>query len=252
MVPVSWRWQWPLAVVVPLALSLQGCGSGPPARPDRFYSLEPPVLAVPTGPPAPAVLLVNNLAARGFLGGRAIVFRTQEQPLVAQRYEGLLWEDPPARALAQALVQAIRAAEVVEVVVVPADRARFDLLLGGEVERFEHLPTDTPPRVAATINLALVRADDRNPIVTRQYSSEEPVNGETPDAMAEAFNRLTGRLTAEVARDLQALKPRLSDQTAPQAKSGDRIARNGKQLSAHARQRDVRGCTVRGRAGLCQ
>jgi cholesterol transport system auxiliary component len=212
-------------VVVPLALALQGCGSTPPARPDRFYSLAPPVLAAPSGPPAPAVLLVNNLGARGFLGGRAIVFRTREQPLVAQRYEDLLWEDPPARALAQALVTAIRSSGVVEVVVVPADRARCDLFLGGEVERFEHLPTDTPPRVAATINLALVRADDRSAVATRQYRGEESVLGDTPDAMAEAFNRLTGRLTAQVVRDLQGLKPRLADRTAPQAESGDRIGR---------------------------
>jgi cholesterol transport system auxiliary component len=84
------------------------------------------------------------------------------EPLVAQRYDDLLWEDPPTRAIAHALVSAIRSAGVVAVVAVPADRARFDLLLGGEVERFEHLPTDKPPRVAATINLALVRAEDRS------------------------------------------------------------------------------------------
>ena len=208
MVPVMPPWR--PAILGLLALGLHACGSAPPARPDRFYSLDPPVLEAPGARPAPVVLLVNNLGARGFLGGRAIVFRTRDQPLVAQRYEALLWEDPPPRAIARALVQAIRAAGVVEVVVVPADRARFDLLLGGEVERFEHLPTDTPPRVAGTINLALVRADDRSPIATHQYSAEEPVAGATPDAMAEAFNRLTARLMAEVVRDLQTLRPRLA------------------------------------------
>ena len=197
------------AVVLPMVLALAGCGSSQPIRPDRFYSLEPAVLEGPGGHPAPVVLLVNNLAARGFLGGRAIMFRTREQPLVAQRYEDLLWEDPPTRSLAHALVNAIREAKVVEVVVVPTDRARFDLMLGGEVERFEHLPTDDPPRVAASINLSLVRAEDRNTLVSRRYSGEEPVGGDTPDTMAEAFNRLTARLMAEVVRDLQTLKPRL-------------------------------------------
>lgn len=200
---------WRAAVLVPLVLALQGCGSAQPMRQDRFYSLEPVALTGPTGTPAPVVLLVNNLGARGFLGGRAIVYRTREEPLVARRYDDLLWEDPPTRAIARALVDAIRAAGVVEVVVVPADRARFDLLLGGEVERFEHLPTDTPPQVAGTLNLALVRAADRSPIATRRYSGEEPVAGDTPDAMAEAFNRLTARLMAEAVRDLEALRPRL-------------------------------------------
>jgi cholesterol transport system auxiliary component len=198
------------SILVPLVLWLSSCGSAQPVRPDRFYSLEPAVLEGPAGPPAPVVLLVNNLGSRGFLGGRAIVFRTREQPLVAQRYEDLLWEDPPTRSIAQALVSAIRNAELVEFVVVPTDRARFDLMLGGEVERFEHLPTDSPPRVAASINLTLVRATDRSTLATRRYSGEEPVQGATPDAMAEAFNRLTARLMAEVVRDLQSLRPRLA------------------------------------------
>jgi len=219
LVPVI-RWMapallWQAAILIPLVLSTPGCGSPQPIRPDRFYRLEPAVLEGPSGHPAPVVLLVNNLAARGFLGGRAIVFRTREQPLVAQRYEDLLWEDPPTRSLAQALVGAIRAADVVEVVVVPTDRARFDLMLGGEVEQFEHLPTDTPPRVAASINLSLVRAGDRSTLASRRYSGEEPVLGDTPDAMAEAFNRLTARLMAEMVRDLQPLRARLGAQRAP-------------------------------------
>jgi len=213
--PVAWIPGWRAAVLLPLVLSLLGCGSSQPVRPDRFYSLEPQALQGSVGAPAPVVLLVNNLGARGFLGGRAIVFRTREQPLVVQRYEELLWEDPPTRSIAHALVNAIRSAGVVAAVVVPADRASFDLLLGGEVERFEHLPTDDPPRVGATINLALVGAEDRNTIASRQYSGEEPVGGDNPEAMAEAFSRLTARLMAEVVRDLQSLKPRLTGSRAP-------------------------------------
>ena len=162
------------------------------------------------GAPVPAILLVNNLAARGFLGGRPIGFRTREEPLIAQRYEDLLWEDPPGQSLVRALESAIRAARVFEFVVVPAERARADYLLGGEVERFEHLPTDQPPRVAVAFRLVLVRADDRNSIISRDYSGEEPVTASTPDAMVEAFIRLNARLIAEAVRDLQSAKPRLS------------------------------------------
>ncbi len=191
-------------------LSLLGCGSSAPLRPERFYSLDPPTQQGPVGKPAPAILLVNDLGARGFLGGRQIVFRTREEPLVAQRYDWLLWEDPPTRALAAALVKAVRAAAVFRFVVIPEDRARADYLLGGEVERFEHRPTDQPPRVAASFTLALVRASDRGSMTSRRYSGEEPVEGASPDAMAAAFNRLTARLMAEVVRDLQALRPHLA------------------------------------------
>ncbi|HYN77754.1 MAG TPA: ABC-type transport auxiliary lipoprotein family protein [Lamprocystis sp. (in: g-proteobacteria)] len=189
---------------------LTGCSIAPPAKPDRFYRLAPEPLAGPVGAPAPAILLVNTLAARGFLGGRDISFRTREAPLIAQRYEELLWEDPPPQSLARALESAIRTARVFAFVVVPAERARADYLLGGEVERFEHLPTDQPPRVAVTFRLALVRADDRNSMVSRDYSGEEPVAATTPDAMVAAFNRLSARLIAQAVRDLQSIKPRLS------------------------------------------
>ena len=155
-----------------------GCGSSGPIKSDRFYRLDPAALEGPAGAPAPAILLVNDLAARGFLGGRAIPFRTREDPLVAQRYDDLLWEEPPARALARALVTALRAARVFEFVVVPAERARADYLFGGELERFEHLPTDQPPRVAATFHLALVRADDRS--VCRDSRHTAARNRSTP------------------------------------------------------------------------
>ena len=190
-------------------LGLAGCGSAPPVQADRFYSLEPVALEGPAGPPAPSILMVNDLAARGLLGGRQILFRTRTQPLVVDRYDGLLWAEPPTRALAQNLVNAIRAAQVFDFVVIPADRARADYLLGGEVERFEHLPTEQPPRVVGTINLALVRADDRRSIASRRYSGEETVDGDSPEAMAGAFNRLAARLVAEAVRDLQVAKAQL-------------------------------------------
>ena len=66
-----------------------------------------------------------------------------------------------------------------------------------------------PPRVVGAVNLTLVRANDRRSIVGRQYRGEERVDGDSPEAMAEAFNRLVARLVAEAVRDLQAVKEQL-------------------------------------------
>jgi cholesterol transport system auxiliary component len=187
-----------------------GCGSSQPVRPDRYYRLSPAVTETPAvAAPVPGILLVNDLAAHGFLGGRPIVFRTREATQVVQRYEDLLWEEPPTQSLANALVAAIRAARVFEFVVVPADRARADYLLGGEVERFEQLPTDQPPRVAIRFRLALVRADHRGSMASQDYGGEEPVDAATPQAMVAAFDRLSGWLIAEAVRDLKDQQPRL-------------------------------------------
>lgn len=94
---------------------LSACGAPEPAQRDRFYSLTPRLQSPPAASaPLRATLLVNDLAARGFLGGRQIVFRTSEQPLEVQRYNLLLWEEPPGRAIAGQLAANLRTAGLFE------------------------------------------------------------------------------------------------------------------------------------------
>lgn len=203
------------SLVVALVLCLVACGTAPPLPRDRYYALEPAGAGPAAGQTVAAILQVNDLAARGFLGGRQILYRTREQPLVVERYENYLWEEPAPRALAAILIETIRDAGLFQHVVIPADRAKPDLLLGGEVERFEHRPTDGPPLVLAKLNLSLVRTNDRRSLWTRQYSGQEAVSADTPDAMAEAFNRLARRLAAQVTRDLVALGAKLEPAARP-------------------------------------
>jgi cholesterol transport system auxiliary component len=189
---------------------LAACAAPEPTSRDRFFALEP-AFAVTAGPRATgATLLVNDFAARGFLGGRQIVYRTAEEPLEVQRYRQLLWEEPPGRALAAGLVAAMREARLFAQVIIPAQRARTDYLLGGEVTRFEHRPTDRPPRVHAELTLTLLRSDDRRALVAKRFAGEEPTGAETPEAMVEAFNRLSGRLLAEALQDIRTLSARLA------------------------------------------
>ncbi len=201
-----------LAPALMLILVAAGCGSAAPSRPDVFFALDPAPLERPVGSPLSATLQVSELAARGFLGGRQIVFRTQAEPLQVQRYTNLLWADPVSRAMSRNLASAIRAAEVFDFTLIPADRGRADYLLSGEVERFEHRPTAVPPRVVGTLNLALVRASDRRSIQDRSYHREVEVRGDTSDDMIRAFNELAAMLAAEVVRDLRTLpRPARSD-----------------------------------------
>ncbi|MBK1644022.1 hypothetical protein CKO25_05000 [Thiocapsa imhoffii] len=205
-----------MAVLLLHVILASGCGTPAPLRVDVFYALDPEPLETPIGPPLPAALEVSDFAARGFLGGRQIVFRTPSEPLQVQRYERLLWADPLPRALSRNLVRASRAGGVFDFTLTAADRGRADYLLGGEIERFEHLPPgagleadEAVPaeggRVIGTLNLALVRAADRRVLWDRRYHREVAVAGTTPDDMAAAFNRLAALLVAEVVRDLRAL-----------------------------------------------
>ena len=200
-----------------LSLGLGGCGAPVTVKEDQYLTLVPPTAPELSGH-APASgaheqdLQVNELAARGFLGGRQIVFRTTADPWQTQRYDYLLWDEPVPRALSRHLAASIRAAGLFRFVLIPADRGNADYLLSGEVERFEHLPTATPPRVAGTLNLTLLQASDRRPLLVRRYDAEEIVAGETPAAMAAAANRLADRLAAAVVTDLRGWRAGVSRQ----------------------------------------
>jgi cholesterol transport system auxiliary component len=192
---------------------LAGCGGGERLR-DLHFSLRPEVSAPPSSRPIPGTLRVTPIAARGFLGGSRIVYRTAEAPLEVQRYNELLWEEVPARAIADDLAAALRAAGVFEHVITAGDPARADYLLTGELQRFEHRPTDAPPRVLGELSLTLVRGKGRQVLVAKTYRAEElvatsPAGRTTPEAIVAAFNRLAGRLISEVTADTQAMGGRL-------------------------------------------
>jgi cholesterol transport system auxiliary component len=192
--------------ILVVALLLSSCAARQPAPQERFFVLDPAVIATAGGAASHATLLVNDLAARGFIGGRQIVFRTHERPLEVSRYTRYLWEEPPGRALARELVAAIRAAGLFEFVLTPAERARSDYALSGELSRFEHLPTASPPRVAVAFTLTLMRGADRRLLLTKSYSGEERTNAPNAEAMVYAFNRLTARLLSRAVEDLRSVR----------------------------------------------
>jgi cholesterol transport system auxiliary component len=187
-----------------LSVLLAACAAPGPAPQDSFYSLQ----AQPVSDPATAyqdlaaTLLVQDLSARGFLGGRQIVFRTEAEPLQVRRYPRLLWEEPPGRALATELATALGDTGPFQLVLGPRQRARGDYILSGELARFEHHPTATPPYVAAELTLTLLRSGDRGVLLNQRFSGEEPTDGETPMAMVSAFNRLAGRLISRAALEI--------------------------------------------------
>lgn len=204
---------WPLPALIACAL-LAGCGGGGERIRDLYFSLQADVAPTPSARPIPGTLRVTPIAARGFVGGSRIVYRTAEAPLEVQRYAQLLWEEVPARAIADDLAAAARAAGVFEHVITAGDPARADYLLTGELQRFEHRPTDNPPAVLAELWLTLVRGKGREVLVARSYMDTEPVatgpDGRmTPQAIVDAFNRLSGRILGQVIADAQALAPRL-------------------------------------------
>ncbi|WP_462320877.1 ABC-type transport auxiliary lipoprotein family protein [Halochromatium sp.] len=188
---------------------LAGCGSSGPTQRDQFFTLQPQVRITPSTQTLPASVLITPLASHGFLGGTQILFRTAADPLQVQRYHHLLWEEVPGRAIAAALISALRTAGAFEYVVSVADRAQADFMLNGELTRLEHLPTADPPQVSAAFNLTLIANHNRSIQFAQSYSGQEPTTASTPQDMARAFNRLLARLLSQAVDDIQRRTPRL-------------------------------------------
>jgi cholesterol transport system auxiliary component len=167
------------------------------------------VRITPSAQTLPGSLLITPLASRGFLGGTQILFRTGAAPLQLQRYDRLLWDEVPGRAMAEALIAALRGAGAFEYVVSVADRAQADFMLNGELTQLEHLPTANPPQVSAAFSLTLIASNNRSIRFSQSYSGREPTIASTPEEMARAFNRLTGRLLSQAIEDIQRLAPKL-------------------------------------------
>lgn len=202
-----------LAGLVACAL-LAGCG-GERLR-DLYFALQPELHLQPSPRPIRGTLRVIPLTSQGFVAGTRIVYRTAEQPQQVSRYGELLWETGPGTAISNELIAALRAAGVFEHVVSTTDPARADYLLSGELLRFEHRPTDSPPHVFAEMSLTLVCGRGREVLVAGTYVGTEPnatgADGRTtPDAIVAAFNRLSGRLISEVVADAQGMRRRCDD-----------------------------------------
>ncbi|NEX16644.1 MAG: hypothetical protein C1943_08455 [Halochromatium sp.] len=193
-----------------LLIFLASCGSSGPAQRDQFFTLQPRMRTTPSAQTVPASLLVTPLASRGFLGGTQILFRTAADPLEVQRYDLLLWDGVPGRALAEALISGLRTAGTFRYVVSVADRAQADFILNGELSRLEHLPTADPPQVSAAFNLTLIANRNRAIQFSHSYSGTEPTPASTPAGMVTAFNHLTGQLLSQAIADIQRLAPKLS------------------------------------------
>lgn len=191
---------------------LAGCG-GEPIR-DVYFSLQSDVSVRQSARPIPGTVRVSPLAARGFVAGSRIVYRTAEAPRQVQRYNELLWEDVPARAFAEDLLSALRAARAFDNAVTAGDPARADYLLGGELKVFEHRPTDRTPGVRAEVTLVLVDGRSRDLLVAKTFSGFEPIpvaadGRTTASAMVAAFDRLSGRIIGEAIADIQAASVRV-------------------------------------------
>lgn len=191
-----------LLLMLLLTLALNGCGSSGPARSDSYYRLDLSSSDQKASHHYPGTILVSKLDGRGFAGDRAMIFRDASKQDQVQRYTYHLWAEAPPLSLQDLMARRLREANIADFVVTPTQRVRADLIIAGTLFRMEHHPYDQPPGVVVDLELGVVRADRREPLFLKRYSSTQDATDEQISSAIPAFNRAVAAIFSEFLRDL--------------------------------------------------
>lgn len=184
-------------------IHLSGCTSGPAPR-EVFYRLDPG-----TGPAVDSdancgTILVSRMAARGFAGGRPIVFRGQADPLQVQRYNYHSWSEPPAMMIQDGIAKSLRAAGLVRFVITPTERATANWIVSGTLLRMEHFPETSPSAVEIEMEIGVVSTATRETVFLDRYLERVSAQSNRIDAAVSAFNTALQKILLKFPEDLGA------------------------------------------------
>jgi ABC-type uncharacterized transport system auxiliary subunit len=177
----------------------------------RYYTLQPDVQP-PKGRPTPAVpaLAVARLTAPSHYNDR-IFYRKDDH--TAGFYEYDRWVEPPAALVSRLLRQTLRDANVAEAVASDSLLRDADLLLTGELLRFDILRDTRDCSVECEVQLVIRDLRRREVLFAQRFHAQRPVpNPAVPmtrpkvSAMVGAMNEAVGEVltqsTAAVAKAL--------------------------------------------------
>lgn len=188
-----------LLLAAPLGLS--GCGSLLPAQkyiPRTIWPLQPQPSTVKTASSGAPVLLVRAINPAPGLEQRGLQSLTTNGNLVVDYYN--LWAVPPAEALTQGLVDWAQASGDFTAVITPGSRLSPNLIVEGDLSELLVDLTTNQARVRMTllvIKPAPGLAGNTQPLIQANLSATAPVQGNSPEAQAQAQSTAVANLLAQ-------------------------------------------------------
>lgn len=192
-----------MGAVLALAVPVLGACADPPP-PDRTYSLPLTEAAAPLpGPLIDGTVMVDTFRTDAVLVGRRIAWRESPDALVIRSYPNHLWNAQPPRLVQAHLHNCLAAANVAPSIVLPTDRARIDLILGGDILAFEQqrLGPDAA-QVAVTVDVRLSSRQTRDLVWQDRVAVTAPAASAAPEAAAPALAAALTALCDELVRRL--------------------------------------------------
>jgi ABC-type uncharacterized transport system auxiliary subunit len=182
-------------------VALAACSSDPPP-PEAFYRLGSPAPVQPlAGGPIRGIVDVPQVRTQGVVGGRAILYRSAPDQVIAYHYHA--WQEPTGVMMQRALLDALRSAQAFETVATPEMRLERNYELMGDLLTLEHVLTGGGT-VVVEIEMSLRKLTGNRQLLSKTYKAEEAA-GSTVASTIPAFTRAVDKITAALLADLAAL-----------------------------------------------
>ena len=183
-----------------IVLLVAGCVGKVAYTPTIRYAVEPAV-SIAGAAQTPRTLAVRSLQVARPYSRTKIVYRAEGHML--GDYEHVEWAEHPDEVVLRALRDALVASGRFEDVGSALDVVNPDLILTGELRRFDEVRTSDPWQACCEIRLVLRGGPDRNAVWAETLSASVPLQqndvAALPVAMNEAVSAVVERAAAQIA-----------------------------------------------------
>jgi len=195
-----------LAAALGTVLLLAACGGGSSAPSDSFYRLDPADVGRRYGQPLlDGTVQVARFSADGVTGGRPIVYRADGAAL--RQYSYHYWVESPAQQIRDAVIEAMRRANVAPRVVSPELRVLADWRVEGTLRRLDYDPAPDG-RVVVRLELSLVDTRNGDLVLQDTFEATGSVRSDTVPAAVQSFNAAATDVLARFLDRLAARAPK--------------------------------------------
>lgn len=184
-----------------ILLALTSCSSAPPVPIDRFYKLSTPQIVNQTQVTGD-IIYVGPFIAEGLYNERALLFTGDSGDTELHQHHYHFWVTSPPRLLQSQLVSYLRAINASSMVTTEPG-AGEKISIFGRVKAFEKVKFDDQTSANVVLEIRVQVLDKPAPVLLKEYSILEKINGDTvPDAVA-AFDRAVMKIYSDFLNELQ-------------------------------------------------
>ena len=177
-----------LALILVCAALLTSCRA--PPVPDEAYYRMPAVAVDAAAASEPDTdwlpIAIDPLRANGVYNDQSILYALEPEGSI-KAYHYQLWDEAPGVLLQRRLIESLRARRAAKLITDRLPMTLKALRIGGTIERFERVKTDSGWMVRVRLEIRVERDNVSAPLLLNQYGADVPAENDTIQASVRAF-----------------------------------------------------------------